>query len=122
MQQQNLQVMQDVFNFLELEDPIQIRNVKIAMMKKIFSDKVLIETFEAALMAKTPDPEEKPAEVEETEETEEDGNVDESNDVLSEIDNFGSSSGETPSENTEEDEEMPELPPMSGQIPPEELE
>ena len=122
MQQQNLQVMQDVFNFLELEDPIQIRNVKIAMMKKIFSDKVLIETFEAALMAKTPDPEEKPAEVEETEETEEDGNVDESNDVLSEIDNFGSSSEETPSENTGEDEEMPELPPMSGQIPPEELE
>lgn len=116
MQQSQLQVMEELFNFLELEDPIQKRNIKLAMIKKVFSDKSLIDTIEEAMMEKTPDEETETPEDKETED-------EESEDILDQIDDVGADVGEQelPEDLTEteapSESPMEELPPMLGTIP-----
>lgn len=114
MQQQQLQIMSDLLNFIEIEDPIQVRNLKIAMVKKVFSDKTLVEVVETALMEKTPDKEDTIDEEVSTdlEDTSEEG------DLLSDIENEDLDSEETPEEpESEVGGEVEELPPMIGTMP-----
>lgn len=120
MQQQQLQVMNDLFQFLEIEDPIQVRNIKLAMVKKVFSDKALLETIEEAMMEKTPDPEDAATDEEKDIKDEAEEFSDETNSLISDIESEGS--GETPELPAEVSEEPAEggedvLPPMLGTIP-----
>lgn len=120
MQQQQLQVMNDLFQFLEIEDPIQVRNIKLAMVKKVFSDKALLETIEEAMMEKTPDPEDADTDKEKDIKDEAKEFSDETNSLISDIESEGS--GETPEPPAEVSEEPAEggediLPPMLGTIP-----
>lgn len=114
MQQMQLQVMNDLFNFIEIQDPIQIRNIKLAMIKKTFSDKALIDSIEEAMMKETPDKETEAPE--ETEKVESD-----SDDILSDIENETGETFEEEASPTEEAEptegEIEELPPMLGTMP-----
>lgn len=113
MQQQQLSVMNDLFNFIEIKDPIQVRNIKLAMIKKTFSDKALIDTIEEAMMQQTPDAEEAETETEETEiESEPTGD-----ELINEIENEEAETEETPEESPEIGGEMEELPPMLGSMP-----
>lgn len=116
MQQQQLQVMNDLFSFIEIEDPIQVRNIKLAMVKKVFSDKALLDTIEEAMMQKTPDAE--------TQKTTEDESEPSADDILSDIEDEGTSTveEEEPAESeipeeTPTEGEIEELPPMLGQMP-----
>ena len=120
MQQQQLQVMNDLFQFLEIEDPIQVRNIKLAMVKKVFSDKALLETIEEAMMEKTPDPEDADTDEEKDIKDEAEEFSDETNSLINDIESEGS--GETPEPPAEVSEEPAEggediLPPMLGTIP-----
>lgn len=113
MQQMQLQVMNDLFTFIEIKDPIQIRNIKLAMVKKTFSDKALIDSIEEAMMKETPDEEEKtPEDISKEEEPTGDDIISDIEDETDEI------SEEIPPEETETTGgEMEELPPMLGTIP-----
>lgn len=121
MQQQQLQMLQELYQFLEIEDPVSQREMKLAIIKKTFSDKALLDACTTALMKKTPDPE--PEKAESDDSTEVSGGDDneeispEAEDLLDEIE------AEDFSEEmeTEETEELPELPEMIGNTEPEDL-
>lgn len=114
MQQQQLSVMNDLFNFIEIKDPIQVRNIKLAMIKKTFSDKTLLESIEEAMMQQTPDVEDTKTEEEETKiESESTGD-----ELIDEIESETDNSKEEPEEESSEvGGEMEELPPMLGSMP-----
>lgn len=117
MQQQQLQVMNDLLQFLEIENPIQVRNIKLAMVKKVFSDKTLLETIEEAMMEQTPD-EESTSKTEKDIEDENEEFSDETNSLINDIESEGSGeTPEAPADIPEETSEPEELPPMLGTIP-----
>lgn len=122
MQQQQLQMLQELYTFLEIDDPISQRDMKLAIIKKTFSDKALLDACTEALMKKTPDPEvtdndESNDSTETTEEGQDEEISPEAEDVLDEIET-GDFTGEDTSETSED---LPELPEMIGNTEPEDL-
>ena len=118
MQQQQLQVMNDLFQFLEIDDPIQVRDIKLAMVKKVFSDKALLEVVEDAMMKKTPNPEDTDTDTDKDIQDEAEEFSDETNSLINEIESEGSGEQpEAPADISETTEESDELPPMLGTIP-----
>ena len=117
MQQQQLQIMQDLVNFADIQDPIRLRNLKIAVIKKVFSDKTLVEAFEKALMEEVPDPD---PEDHETNEGEEDMGLDESNSsmgadtMLSDLGEGLDDLGEDEESGEDDGDDIPNLPNLTG--------
>lgn len=118
MQQQTMQTMQELLQFLDIEDPDKIKKLKMAMFRKTFSDKALISAVEEAL-TEDEEPEEEPTS--EPDETEK-GSDDLGNQIVGELEDGTEEDLPSPNETVEipEEEELPELPPMTGNLAEEE--
>lgn len=122
MQQQQMQIMGELLQFLEIEDPKKVRDLKLTMVKKVFSDKTLIEAIEEAMVEEdTPDTE-TTSEPESEEIQEEEDLLDSLGENVSIGGEGGSGDVEAPIEEEEpvegeEGEDLPDLPPMLGSIP-----